>query len=146
MDPIARVAKLRRTLTACLYCPASPEHVLGEAVGGRLSAPILCATQHMAVSVSADGRFAHHFETLTFAVGARPHRGGRQGKTGTTVRSIDRKARRTTVLPDGRPECRLESNATPGASSSAPPVRCARSPGSRKMIPTLNEPPKSQSC
>jgi len=110
MDPIARVAMLRRAPAACLYCPAPPdtdEHVLTEAVGGRLTAPILCGHHNTAASAT-DARFARHFETLTFATGVRRQRGSRSGKIGSTVHFIGRDGRRTTVQPDGRSEFGLE--------------------------------------
>jgi hypothetical protein len=112
MDPIARVAQLRRTPPTCTYCRApadSEEHVLPEALGGRLTAPILCAAHNNTISRSADEPFARHYETLTFAAGVRRQRGNRQGKVGTTLRFFDPQGRLTTVKPDGRSEFGLET-------------------------------------
>jgi hypothetical protein len=57
MDLIARVELLRRHASNCLYCPNPPdtnEHVLAEAVGGRLIAPLLCSKHNNVISIVAD--------------------------------------------------------------------------------------------
>ena len=67
---IARVAALRRRPASCLYGPepaGSDEHVLAEAVGGRLIVPFLCAKHNSEVASSADSPFAEHYAALTFA-------------------------------------------------------------------------------
>jgi hypothetical protein len=107
MDPILRVAQLRRTPDACLYCIAKPdtdEHVLAEAVGGRLTARIMCE-RHNGLTGAADKAFADHYAPLTFAASVVRQRGSpTYGKIGTTLRFVDAQGRKTTVKPDGRSE------------------------------------------
>jgi hypothetical protein len=128
MDLIARVELLRRRPSSCLYCtnpPDTDEHVVAEAVGGRLTAPILCAKHNNAISASADAPFARHYETLTFAAGVRRQRGNSSGKVGTSVRFIDGQGRRTTVAPDGHSEFGLvtERNADGVVQRASGPLR-----------------------
>ena len=107
---IARVGDMRLRPATCLYGPepaTSEEHVLGEAVGGRLTAPILCRTHNGEVASSADGPFAEHYAALTFAASVRRQRGNAGGKIGTSVRFIGADGRRATVAPNGTSEFEL---------------------------------------
>jgi hypothetical protein len=108
---IARVAERRRQPAACLYAPEpadTDEHVIAEAVGGRLTAPILCGAHNNTIAATADKPLAEHYAPLTFAASVKRQRGGSAGKTGTTLRFIAEDGRPTTVAPDGRSEFGFE--------------------------------------
>lgn len=55
------ISRARRTPKACLYCPNAPdsnEHVLADALGGRLTAPILCSEHNGLAGRKCDGPMA----------------------------------------------------------------------------------------
>ena len=94
------IERHRRRPDACLYCSnsaASVEHVVPEAIGGRLTAPILCADHNAAVNAVADEPLSEAFAPyVTFMQIAR-HR----GQVGATYPGIDQDGKTVYVMPGG---------------------------------------------
>jgi hypothetical protein len=60
------IKKYRRCPITCVYCndsPSTKEHVIGQAIGGRLHAPILCGTHNSKIS-SVDGPYFQRFAPI----------------------------------------------------------------------------------
>jgi hypothetical protein len=75
----SRIDAYRREPEHCLYCTAKPdtiEHVLPEAIGGRLTAPILCQTHNGDVNVGADEPLSKNFAPYVTMLQTPRQRGG----------------------------------------------------------------------
>lgn len=102
MDPENRIASLRRRPERCLYCeepPASPEHPVPQAVGGRLTASILCV-KHNNEASKADKAFCDWFAPVTHLLMI-PRQ---DGKIGTSYATTSVDGRAVIVTADGRIE------------------------------------------
>jgi hypothetical protein len=74
------VSRARRTPATCLYCPEAPastEHVLPDAIGGRLTAKILCGVHNRMAGVKSDEPLAVQFAPLVHMLGIVRSRGGK---------------------------------------------------------------------
>lgn len=63
--PGALIGALRRRRRTCIYCdrpPATWEHIVPEAIGGKLTAFVLCEVHQL---IEADHRFAERFAPMT---------------------------------------------------------------------------------
>ena len=102
MGEIHFIERHRRQPSRCLYCEAAPttdEHALPRAIGGRLTAPILCAPHNNAAS-AADNALCAWFAPLTNMLAIRRQ----DGKIGTTYDAPDINGVQCVVTADGRIE------------------------------------------
>jgi hypothetical protein len=115
MSTADRADELRRHPETCLYCPQpadSNEHIIPDAIGGHLKAPILCRAHNVAVG-RADKALSDHYTPVTFASTLKRQRGNpTTGKYGASVKFIDAQGREVTVAPDGTSEFGLEITET----------------------------------
>jgi hypothetical protein len=94
------IEKYRRHPSRCVYCtniPDTDEHPVGEAIGGRLDAPILCGRHNVAVGAAVDDPMAVRF-AFVVAMLAVPRQGGQVGATFTATLGDGSSVR---VSPDG---------------------------------------------
>jgi hypothetical protein len=101
-DPAAGYRLLRRSCVYCADPPTTAEHIFQEAIGGKLTARILCAA-HNAFFSDVDRDLADHYAVLVWASGTVRDRGGRERwPFGTRLRFPDAKNQRATIInPDG---------------------------------------------
>lgn len=93
------IDRYRRSPKHCLYCTApavSVEHIVPEAIGGRLTANILCP-QHNSIVNRADEPLSKNFAPLVTMLRVPRHRGG----TGAEFRAVGVDGEPVTILAEG---------------------------------------------
>jgi len=95
------ISRFRRHPDHCLYCecpPDSTEHPLAEALGGRLSAKILCSRHNAEVAHYADEPMIVQLQPLAHFLNVRRQR----GKRGSEFRAKMDDGRHVRVSPQGQ--------------------------------------------
>ena len=96
----ARIALHRNNPPHCLYCRATPnteEHVVPEAIGGRLWARILCAQHNSAIAVRADEPLSKAFAPYVTMLQVSRQRGG----AGAEFTATGRDGKPVVILAEG---------------------------------------------
>lgn len=93
------IAKYRRKPQNCLYCMSAlltTEHIVPEAIGGRLTADILC-TRHNGIVNAADQHLSKTFAPFVTMLQVPRQRGG----VGAEFAATDAEGQRITILAEG---------------------------------------------
>jgi hypothetical protein len=96
----ARIVLHRKNLPHCLYCEATPnteEHVVPEAIGGRLWARILCGQHNSAIAAGADEPLSKAFAPYVTMLQVSRQRGG----AGAEFTATGRDGKPIVILAEG---------------------------------------------